>query len=364
MKAKEIINILESWAPLSFQENYDNSGLILGDPETEIKGLMISLDATLAVIAEAVNNQCNMIISHHPLIFKGIKNITPEQHSYAVIKNALDQNVLIYALHTNLDNHGEGLNHYLGTKLGLKDIRVLSPKRDLLNKLVTFCPVDYAEKVRDALFKSGAGHIGNYDCCSFNVSGHGTFRASEKATPFVGKKNSFHTEKEIRMEVIFPSYIETQIIRTLMEVHPYEEVAYDIYRLANAYPKAGAGIIGMLPTKVDEMELLSRIKKIIKIPVVRHSIIHARQVIHVALCSGAGAMLLPDVISSGGEVFLTSDLKYHEFQSCPNSLLLVDIGHYESECWMRELVRDFLIKKIPNFAVLISASEINPVNYL
>lgn len=363
MKLQEIISFLETWAPMSFQEEWDNSGLLVGDPLSEITGIMVSLDTSFEVITEAISKQCNLIVSHHPLIFNGITKLTPEVAGYKIIQLAIQHDIAILALHTNLDNRNNSLNHFLGSKIGLERMRILQPRNGYLKKLATFCPSSHADNLRESLFAAGAGHIGNYDCCSFNAKGFGSFKASDETTPFVGEKNRIHFEEEIRIEVIFPKHIKQQVIGALHANHPYEEIAYDIYPLDNDFPLLGSGIYGNLSLPMNPEELLQLIKRVFGLNIIRHTKLSEQMIHTVAICSGAGAFLIPQVRRKRIDAFLTGDLKYHDFQSCLDSLLLADIGHFESEQYVKEMLKELLIEKFSNFAVLISERESNPVKY-
>ena len=363
MKVNEIIACLESLAPLSFQEQYDNAGLITGDRNMEVKGITITLDITPEVLEEALVNKCNMVISHHPMVFKPMKKFSGEQPDQQLVVQAIKNDLAVYSIHTNLDNASEGLNRFIAGKLGLINCTILQPKENFLAKFVTFCPLQHAEKVRLALFSAGAGHIGNYDQCSYNLSGEGTFRASEKAKPFVGKKNQLHVEEEIRIEMIFPVYLKDRLVSVLLKNHPYEEVAYDIYPLINSWNGAGSGLAGELPEKTDERAFLETVKKVTGIPVIRHSGWIGKRVKKIAVCTGSGSFLIQQAMKNQMDVFLTSDIKYHEFFDPQKRMILADIGHYESEQFVKELISSFLIEKFPNFAILISKITTNPVNY-
>ena len=363
MKIAEIIGYLESLSPLSLQEEYDNCGLLLGDPECEFHKALLCLDLTREVMEEALNQNCNLVISHHPLIFKGLKKLTSTQPETSVITMAMKHDIAVYAIHTNLDNTLHGLNALLLSRIGISRYRILSPKTGMISKLAVFCPVDHAGKVRQALFNAGAGHIGNYDCCSYNTNGDGTFRASDNADPFVGEKNVLHVEKETRIEVVFPRYLEDRIVDALITAHPYEEVAFDLYPLQNKLPQAGAGLIGEFDEPCDEILFLQRLKNILNIPVIRHSALLSKPVKTVALCTGSGSFLLRDAIGAEADAYLTADLKYHDFFGAGNKLLLADIGHYESEEGVKEWLYAALIEKFPNFAFLISEVNTNPVHY-
>ena len=363
MKISDVIGFLETVFPLAYQEEYDNSGLIAGDPGKEIRSILVTLDVTEKVLDEALDRDCNLIISHHPLVFKGLKSLSGDNFVSRILTRAIQNDLALYSLHTNLDNSLAGLNSYLGKQLLMTDISILRPGKGQLSKLVTFCPSAHADKVRNALFEAGAGHIGNYDCCSFNISGKGSFRASDRANPFVGGKNILHFEEEVRIEVIFPGFLSGPLIRALKTSHPYEEVAYDIYPLSNENPVAGSGITGRLEKPVSAKLFLERVRRVLGIPVIRHSPLTEREVSRIALCTGSGSFLIPDAIRCGADAFLTADLKYHDFFEAYPRILLADIGHYESEQFSKDLIATVLTEKFPTFAVLISKTNTNPVNY-
>ena len=363
MKIAEIGQYLESLAPLSFQEDYDNCGFLAGNPAWEFEKALLCLDLTEEVMKEAIEKHCNLIVSHHPFIFKGIKKLTFDQPETTIIALALMNNIAVYAIHTNLDNSLHGLNACVFSKLGISRFKILSPRQGLLSKLVTFCPVSHAANVRNALFEAGAGNIGNYACCSYNLEGEGTFRASDDANPFLGEKNKMHVEKEIRIEVQFPGYMQNRILNALIAAHPYEEVAFDIYPLKNVFTQSGAGLIGELEQPMDQPQFLELVKKSLEIPVIRHSDFISTKIKTVALCTGSGGFLIPAAVISKADVYLTADLKYHDFFGMGKKILLADIGHYESEQWVKEWLYDALIEKFPTFAFLISEVNTNPVHY-
>ncbi len=364
MKIKEVTYELERIAPLSLQESYDNAGLLVGNSDAEISKILISLDVTEKVIEEALSKGCNLIISHHPVIFKGLKRITGGTYVERIVASAIKNDIALYAIHTNLDNVDQGVNSILCDKLDLINKEILSPQKELLRKLVVFCPVGYADKVREAVFAAGAGKIGNYDSCSYNGKGTGSFRGSEDTSPFIGEKGKLHFEEEIRIETIFPIYLEREIISALIEAHPYEEVAYDIYSLENKFLSVGAGMTGELGTEVDEIEFLNKVKKVTGVGCIRHTKLTGQKIKKVAVCGGSGSFLIGDAIRSGADIFLTGDIKYHEFFDADEKLVIADIGHYESEQFAKDLIYSVLIKKFPNFAVLISEMNTNVVNYL
>ncbi|MCF8296919.1 MAG: Nif3-like dinuclear metal center hexameric protein [Saprospiraceae bacterium] len=364
MKIKEIISCIENFAPLSFQEDYDNSGLIIGDKNAEISKALITLDITEKVIDEAIDGNFQLIISHHPIVFAGLKKITGKNFVERIVIKAIKNNIAIYSAHTNLDNFHKGVNAIICQKIGLKNCKILSPKSDLLRKLVTFCPIDKAEEVRRAIFEAGAGHIGNYDSCSFNTEGKGSFKANEDANPYVGEQNKLHFEKEERIETIYSINNEAKILNALLKSHPYEEVAYDIYPLKNKFNNVGAGMIGELEIAEDEKDFLKRVKEIVGVGCVKHSDFIGKKIIKVAVCGGSGSFLINNAISSGADIFLTGDLKYHQFFDADEKMIIADIGHFESEQFTKELLLSILNENFPKFAVQISKCNTNAVNYL
>ncbi|MEI6889706.1 MAG: Nif3-like dinuclear metal center hexameric protein [Bacteroidales bacterium] len=364
MKLKELTSFLESFAPLAFQEDYDNSGLLAGLPEQDITAALVCLDITPATVDEALSRGCNLIISHHPFIFHGLKKVEPGKPESDILVKVIKHDIAVYAIHTNIDNSIAGLNEFLCGKLGLTTVKILSERGGMLSKLVTFTPHGYTDKVRQAMFNAGAGVIGKYDLCSYNVEGQGTFRASAGTNPFVGEKNVPHVEKETRIEVVFPNYIKGKLVNALLSAHPYEEVAFDIYPLSNSFPSCGSGMLGKLTKPMKPEDFLEMLKKKLKITLVRHTELPDKKIGKVAICSGSGSFLIPDALKAGADVFLTSDLKYHDFFNASQRILLADIGHYESEQWIKDLLTERLIEKFPTFAVLSSGLHTNPVHYL
>lgn len=364
MKLKEITEYLESLAPLSFQEQYDNSGLIVGNPEKEINKALICIDCTEEVIDESISNRCDLIISHHPLIFEGLKKITGYNYTERAVIKAIKQDIAIYSIHTNFDNIIDGVNRKIAEVIGLKNCKILSPKKNLLKKLVTFCPVAQAKEVRQAIFSAGAGVIGNYDECSYNTEGYGTFRACKGAIPYVGEIDKQHSEPEIRIETIYPVYKEPEILKALFKAHPYEEVAYDLYPLENEFARVGAGIIGELKKEENTLDFLKKIKTKFQTDCIRHTRIIKEKVKSIAICGGAGVFLLSEAIKNDMDIFITSDLKYHQFFDADDKIIIADIGHYESEQFTKNFLIDLLNKKFFNFAFQISKINTNPIKYL
>ncbi|MFI5154609.1 MAG: Nif3-like dinuclear metal center hexameric protein [Chitinophagales bacterium] len=363
MNISGIISFLEDHAPTAYQEHYDNAGLIIGNPDWECTGVMVSLDATESVVLEARQKKCNLIVAHHPIIFAGLKKINSKNYVEKAVIAAIKNDIAIYAIHTNLDNVVYGVNGKMADKLGLIKRKVLVPKLNVLRKLYSFVPAAHENKVLEALFEAGAGHIGNYSETSFGSQGVGSFRAGEGTTPFVGEKGKRHLEKETKIEVIFPAYLKDAVIRALMENHPYEEVAYDIVELANTEKEIGSGLIGEFPQTMTEQEALALIKKAFQLRIIRHTRLTGRSIGKVAVCGGAGSFLISNALSSGAELFITSDIKYHEFFDANDKILVADIGHFESEQFTIELLHDLLSEKFHTFAVLKPDSITNPVNY-
>ncbi|KJF44686.1 Nif3-like dinuclear metal center hexameric protein [Draconibacterium sediminis] len=363
MKIKDITNFLEDLAPLKLQESYDNAGLILGDKNAEVLAALVTLDVTEAIVDEAIKRKAGLIIAHHPIVFSGLKKITGKNYIERTLIKAIKHDVAIYAAHTNLDNVTGGVNGKICEKLGLENCKILQPAGGLLKKLVTFVPVDHANKVREAVFAAGAGQIGNYDSCSFNAHGQGTFRGSDTTNPFVGKKGEQHYENEIRVETIFPDYLQGKVINALVQAHPYEEVAYDIYSLDNKFDQIGAGMIGTLPKEKSETAFLRQLKKTFNTKIIRHTALLDKKVKKIAVCGGSGSFLLNQAIASGADFFVTGDFKYHQFFDAENKIVIADIGHFESEQFTKELFYELLTKKFPKFAIHLSEVNSNPVFY-
>jgi dinuclear metal center YbgI/SA1388 family protein len=363
MKIAEIISILESLAHPSLQEHYDNAGLVIGDKNRECGGIICSLDATAEVIKEAIAKNCNLVVAHHPIIFSGLKKINGKNYVEKTVIMAIKNDIAIYAIHTNLDNVVDGVNGKIAGLLGLQNIFILSPKESTLKKLFTFVPLNKAEQVRNAIFKAGGGYIGNYSECSFNAEGVGTFKAEEGTNPYVGEVGKQHEENEIKIEVIFPAWLENEIVNAMKAAHPYEEVAYDIISLASRHSGIGSGIIGELPEPMNETNFLTHVKKIFNLQIIRHTALLNKPVKKIALCGGAGSFLVSTALAAGADIYITADVKYHEFFDANGRMVIADIGHYESEQFTIDLLAEILEQKFPNFAVLKTKVETNPVQY-
>lgn len=360
---QDITNFLESIAPLSLQESYDNAGLITGDVNSEITSVLVTLDVTEKVVEEAIQKKAQLIVSHHPIVFSGLKKITGKNYVERTLIKAIKNDIAIYAAHTNLDGIDGGVNRKICEKLGLQNCKILQPSGELLKKLVTFIPVENASQVREAVFNAGAGNIGNYDNCGFTAEGLGSFRGNENSNPVSGKKGEIHSEKEIRFETIFPGYLQGKIVGALLKAHPYEEVAYDIYSLCNNFDKIGMGMTGTLTNSVSETEFLLQLKSTFNTGVIKHTALKDKPVEKVAVCGGSGSFLLNAAIAAGADFFVSGDFKYHQFFDAENKIVIADIGHFESEQFTKELFYELLTKKFPKFAVHLSGVGTNPVFY-
>lgn len=358
-----IIQQLERWAPPALQEDYDNSGLLTGNAQWECTGVLVSLDVTADVVAEARERGCNLVVAHHPVLFRGIKRLTGADYVQETLIRSIKDDVAIYAIHTNLDNVLHGVNAAMANRLQLNRRRILAPKSGLLQKLYTFVPPAHAETVRAALFAAGAGHIGNYSECSFSHEGMGTFQPGAGTQPFSGSNGMRQCDPEVKLEVIFPHWLRPAIVTALLATHPYEEVAYDIVALENQYQQVGSGLIGELATPIPEQEFLALLRQAFDLSVIRHTPLRNRPVHTVALCGGAGSFLTGTAKRAGADVYVTADVKYHEFFDAGPGMVLADIGHWESEQFTVDLLIDFLSQKFPTFAILKTRLKTNPVRY-
>jgi dinuclear metal center YbgI/SA1388 family protein len=363
MKIKEIINFLEQIAPSEFQENYDNCGLISGDSNWECSGVLVTLDCTDEVIVEAKAKGCNIVVTHHPIIYRAIKKISPNDYVGKAIIAAIKNDIAIFAIHTSLDNVLHGVNGKIAEILGVEKTRVLDPKMGILKKMYTFMPTAYVKKISEALFEAGAGNIGAYSEVGFTVEGIGGFKPGIDANPFVGNIGERHHEPETKLEVIYPKHLENKIVAALINNHPYEEVAYDLISIDNVDDKIGAGLIGELPTPITEKDFLQLLKDKFCLKVIKHTPFLNKPIKKVAICGGAGSFLINKARAVGADIFISADIKYHEFFDANNELLIADIGHFESEQFTINLLFDILQKKYTKFAVLKAVTRTNPLNY-
>ncbi|MEP2169598.1 MAG: Nif3-like dinuclear metal center hexameric protein [Polaribacter sp.] len=364
MIIKDITNYLEELAPLNYAEDFDNVGLLVGNYSTSVSGVLVTLDTLEETVDEAIAKKCNLIISFHPIIFGGLKKLNGNSYVERVVLKAIKNDIAIYATHTALDNSKNGVSAKMCAILGLENTKILIPKKGIIKKLTTYVPTNNTKALRTSLFSAGAGNIGNYDNCSFNINGEGTFRGNENSNPTLGEKGKNHSEKETQISVIFESKNESAILKALQENHPYEEVAYEIVTTENIHQNIGMGMIGELSSEMDEKEFLLYLKKTMKTDCVRHSNLINKKIKKVAVLGGSGSFAISNAKRAGADAYVSADFKYHEFFKAENSILLADIGHYESEQFTKNLLVDYLTKKFSNFAVILSEKSTNPIYYI
>ncbi|MFM2229731.1 MAG: hypothetical protein RL607_989 [Bacteroidota bacterium] len=363
-RIKEILPILEELAPLGYAEDFDNVGLLVGDQETKLTGILVCHDALESVIDEAIAKQCNLVVCFHPILFSGLKKITGKNYVERAVIKAIKNDIAIYAVHTALDNHPLGVNTLFCNALGLQRSKILVPKVDFIQKLVTYAPIENAQQVRESLFASGAGSIGNYENCSFNSTGIGTYQGNEKSNPVVGERFEFVEAQEVKIEVTFEKHLQPKILKALFANHPYEEVAYELYNLQNSHQNIGLGRIGELNEPMDEIQFLEWVKSTMGCGGIRHSALLGKKIQKVAVLGGSGSYAIKNALQAGADIYLTADLKYHNFYEAEGKMVLADIGHFESERFTKNYIVDFLKEKITNFAVVLSEENTNPVKYL
>ncbi len=364
MQIKEVIQHLEAFAPTTYAEDFDNVGLLVGNQNTTVTGVLVTLDTLESIVDEAIKNNCNLIISFHPIVFKGIKKFNGNTYVERVVMKAIKNDIAIFAIHTALDNAYNGVNDMMSEQLGLINRKILIPQSGTIKKLVTYVPTTEAENIRTKLFEAGAGSIGNYDNCSFSSEGTGTFRATEHANPSIGTVGRMHQEKETQIQITYPKHNEDKILKTLFDTHSYEEVAYEITTLENKNQHIGMGMIGELPKAMEETEFLNHIKKVFKTGCIRHSNLLRKPIKKVAVLGGSGSFAIKNAKQAGADIFITADLKYHQFYEAEEKIILADIGHYESEQFTKNLIVSYLRKKISNFAIILSDKNTNPIQYI
>lgn len=363
MKVFEVIRALEELAPVEYAEGFDNVGLLVGDSEAEVTKILVTLDTLEEVVDEAIEKGANLIVSFHPIIFSGMKKLTGQTYVERVVQKAIKNDINIYATHTALDNSEFGVSYMMAKRLNLKETEILIPKNGTLRHLVTYAPKDFADEVRQVLNDAGAGNIGKYDNCSFNIEGTGVFRATESANPYSGEKGVTHFEKEIRISVIFPKHNESNILKALRKAHPYEEIAYEIFEITNPNQTVGMGMIGELESEMSEEEFIKYLKENMQTQVVRHTKFLNKKIKKVAVLGGSGSFAISNAKRKNADVYVTADLKYHDFFQAEGQILLADVGHYESEQFTKKLLTTYLSEKFRNFAVLKSEINTNPVHY-
>jgi len=362
MLISEIINTLEKFAPPSLQESYDNSGLLVGDKNTTITSALLTLDTTEEVIEEAIAKNCNLIIAHHPIIFSGLKSLTGKNYIERTVIKAIKNDIALYAIHTNLDNVINGVNKKFADKIGLENLKILSPKTNTLKKLTTYVPLVNTDDILEALTNAGAGNIGEYESCSFQQTGIGTFKPSEKAKPHIGESGKLESVQENRIEVIIPEYAVKNVLKALNESHPYEEVAYYLTSLENENQEIGSGMLGNLHSEMSADDFLSYIKTKLKLDVIKFTPLN-KKINKVAICGGSGQFLLKKAIQAGADAFISADFKYHEYFDAEDKIMICDIGHYESEVATKEIFYEVLSENMSNIALVFSETNSNPIRY-
>ena len=363
-RIKDITNSIEEIAPLDYAESFDNVGLLVGDYNTEVTGVLVTLDTLENIVEEAIDKNCNLIVSFHPIIFSGLKKLNGKNYVERVVIKAIKNNIAIYAMHTALDNCFHGVSAKMCEVLGLENRQVLIPQKNTIKKLLTYVPIESADRVRNALFAQGAGSIGNYNNCSFNIEGIGTYKGNESSNPSVGQKGVLNSEKEIIIGIIFEKHLEGNVLKALFDHHPYEEVAYEITTLENEHQHIGIGMVGAFKIAMTEDEFLKHTKKTMKTACIRHSAFTGKMIKKVAVLGGSGSFAIENAKKHGADAYISADFKYHEFYKAENQLLITDIGHYESEQFTKNLLVDFLTKKFTNFAVILSDKNTNPIYYI
>jgi len=364
MQIKDVTNYIEQLAPLSYAEDFDNVGLLIGNYSTEVTGVLVTLDTLEETVDEAIANNCNLIVSFHPIVFSGLKKINGNNYVERVVLKAIKNNIAIYATHTALDNVNNGVSAKMGEVLGLKNMKTLIPKKGIIKKLTTYVPSQNADNLRNKLFEAGAGNIGNYDNCSFNVEGKGSYRGNESSNPTIGEKGELMFEKETCITVTFDSFLEGKILSALFKNHPYEEVAYEVITLDNQNQHVGMGMIGELPSAMKEKDFLLFVKETFKTGCVRHSELLNKPIKKVAVLGGSGSFAIKNAMRAGADAYISADFKYHEFFKAEKSILLTDVGHYESEQFTKNLLVDYLSKKFSTFAIILSEKSTNPIHYI
>jgi dinuclear metal center YbgI/SA1388 family protein len=363
MRISNLLSVLHSFAPPDLAESYDNPGLLVGDPQTEVTGILINLDMTEAVIREAHQRGCNVVVAHHPILFTALKKLSGSDYVSRALRLAIKLDVALIAVHTNLDNVRQGVNHRMAQQLGLVNTRILSPKPATLRKLEVYVPVEHRVALLQALWKAGAGQIGNYGEASFSSEGQGTFLPLEGANPAIGGVGQHETVLESRIEVVFPAHLKGAVLAAMRAAHPYEEVAHQVIATENSIADIGAGLVGDLPSPLGKRAFLEKVRQAFGCGGIRYADAPLDEVSRVALCGGSGSFLTSAALRAGAQAFVTADVTYHKFFDNEDRMLLLDVGHHESEQYTSALISDVLLKSFPNFAVHLSETLTNPVKY-
>ncbi len=369
MIVNDVIKYLEGWAPKETAWQKDNTGLQIGATESKIKNIFLCLELTEIALSEAVEKNCNFIITHHPFIFQPLKkiDITNDKNS-KLIEKIIKNDITLYSFHTNLDFTKNGVSFALAKKLDLKNISFLENQESNQFKLVVFVPGNNLNEVLDAIFNSGGGKIGEYEKCSFQVPGKGTFEGSENSNPAIGKAQNFEKVDEIRLEILIDSWNLKKVISAMIEAHPYEEPAFDVYPLQNKNVNFGFGAIGNLENSLSENDFLNFVKEKLNLINLRFVKGKSGSIKKVAVCGGSGSDLLKQAILQKADAFITADVKYHTFHDAEDEILLIDAGHYETEILVFDEVKTKLEKLILKYnsdsEIFVFSQSTNPVRYL
>ncbi|ROI03894.1 Nif3-like dinuclear metal center hexameric protein [Chryseobacterium sp. G0240] len=363
MTISEVISEIEQRIPLQQAEDFDNVGLLCGIPSRNVNGILVCHDALENVVDEAIQKNCNLIVCFHPIIFSGMKSLTGKNYVERTVLKAIENKIAIYAIHTAFDNDFFGVNRGICNELGLKDQKILQPKKNNLKQLTVFVPTDYSEQVKESLFAAGAGNIGFYDECSFTLNGNGTFRPIEGSKPFSGEQNIRENADEDMISVIFEGYKQGSIIAAMKSAHPYEEVAYQVYNLDNENHHSGLGMYGELEEAMDEKDFLRMVKEKFSLEIIKHSSFTHKKIKRVGVLGGSGASGIKAALSKKCDAYLTGDIKYHDYFLAESKMLICDIGHYESEQFVTQQLFEILSQKFSTFAISKSIEKTNPVNY-
>lgn len=358
----DAVSALNSVFPVSSQDGWDNSGLLVGSAQAELTGVLFSVDITESVVSEAVSLGCNLVISHHPLMFRGLKRLTGASDEQRSVAKAIANGVVLAAFHTPADKSMAGTSGSIGRLLGLEGLRILVPESDALCKIVAYVPCSHVDTVSEAMFAAGAGHIGNYSHCAWQANGVGQFMAEDGANPYVGNLNELHHEPESRIEAICLRKASAKVMAAVVEAHPYEEPAVDIIPLANSCPTLGYGVVGHFATPLPQADFISLVKERLECQCVRFAG-QCASVRTVAICTGSGSEFIPNAVAARADAYITADVKYHQMADAAHDILLVDVGHFESEKITKSIFKDILTRKLPNFAHYELSTEANPVKY-
>ena len=367
MNVGELIKQIEDWAPPGAAWEKDNVGLQVGSRGDKLKNILLCLELDEEVLKQAIKKKCNLIFTHHPLIFNPIKNLDFEKSKQArLIQHLIKQNISLYSAHTNLDFTRDGVSFELAKSLKLKNVTFLEHEEANQFKVVIFLPAVNVDELSEALFSVGGGVIGNYENCSFRIAGEGTFKGNEDSNPVIGKKGNTEKVEEVRLELIVDSWNLGRIVNAIKKHHPYEEPAYDIYPLKNKNTNFGAGAIGELDKELSEKEFLNFVSKSLKIGKLKYCIGSGKKIKKVAVCGGSGSELLSRAINSGADAFITADIKYHAYHDAEGKILLIDAGHYETEIGSLNIVKKRIEKILSGkdyIKVFKFSGSTNPVKF-